>query len=126
MQDFKAYLSEMRICGYKAVDFYIHWVTQFYRFAHKCPGEAVTDQEKEAYLRHLSKNRESWQVDQAEKAIALYLFHEKRKEDNLSKTENKSSDQWKATVDGMRRMLRLMHRSYRTEQAYIGWVRRFY
>ena len=90
MQDFKAYLLSMHIVGPKAVDFYIHWVNQFFRFARKHPGDAVSEKEKEAYLRHLSKNRESWQVDQAEKAIVLYLFHEKRKADKPSKTDKKT------------------------------------
>ena len=58
----------------KAVDFYLHWVTQFYRFLNKQPGDTVTQQETDSYLKHLSKSRESWQVDQAAKAISLYQF----------------------------------------------------
>ena len=74
MQDFKAYLLSMHMAGPKAVDFYARWVTQFYRHIRKKSGDAVTDQEIEAYLKHLSKSRESWQVDQAAKAISLYQF----------------------------------------------------
>ena len=72
MQDFETYLLSMGIAAPKAVAFYIHWVTQFYRFTGKRPGAAVTQQEVEAYLHHLSKSRESWQVDQAAKAVSLY------------------------------------------------------
>jgi len=126
MQDFKSYLLSMRIAGPKAVDFYIHWVTQFYRYNRKRPGDAVTKQETETYLKHLSKSCESWQVDQAAKAITLYLFYEKRKTDGPAKIVSGSIDKWKSAVEDMRKMLRLMHRSYRTEKAYIGWVRRFY
>lgn len=43
MQDFKAYLLSMHIAGPKAVDFYIHWVNQFFRFARKHPGDAVSE-----------------------------------------------------------------------------------
>lgn len=71
MQDFKDYLLSMRIAGPKAVEFFIHWVAQCYRFTGKRPGDAVIPQEVEAYLHHLSKNRESWQVEQAAKAISL-------------------------------------------------------
>lgn len=60
MQNFKDYLLAMRIAGPKAVDFYIHWVTQCYRFTGKKPGAVVTQQEVESYLHHLAKGRESW------------------------------------------------------------------
>jgi len=72
MQDFKAYLLTKRIASSKAVDFYINWVTQCYRFHYKRPADTVTKQEIEAYLKHLSKSRESWQADQAAEAISLY------------------------------------------------------
>jgi len=126
MQDFKAYLLSMRIAGPKAVDFYIHWVTQLYRFHRKRLGDAITKQEIEVYLKHLSQSRESWQVDQAAEAISLYQFYQSR---NVAARfcRNLASDgQWKAIADDMHKVLRLMHRSLRTEQAYIGWVRRFY
>ena len=126
MQNFKAYLLSMRITGPKAVDFYIHWVTQFFRFHRKQPADAVSKPEIEAYLKHLSKSRESWQVDQAAKAISLYQFHERRNATRSTRLRSARNDQWRSVVNDMRRMLRLMHRSYRTEKAYIGWVRRFY
>jgi site-specific recombinase XerD len=80
MQNFKSYLLAMHIAGPKAVDFYLHWVTRFYRFLNKQPEDTVTQQEMDSYLKHLSKSRESWQVDQAAKAISLYQFFNNRKE----------------------------------------------
>lgn len=126
MQHFKSYLLSMHITGPKAVDFYLHWVTRFYRFLNKQPGDAVTQQEMESYLKHLSKSRESWQVDQAAKAISLYQFFINRKEVGNGEKTIDSRDQWKKAADDMRKMLRLMHRSNRTEKTYLGWVRRFY
>ncbi len=126
MQNFKSYLLAMHIAGPKAVDFYLHWVTRFYRFLNKQPGDTVTQQEMESYLKHLSKSRESWQVDQAAKAISLYQFFNNRKEvGNGCKTID-NRDQWKIAADDMHKMLRLMHRSYHTERAYLSWLRRFY
>ena len=120
MQYFKTHLLSMRITDRKAVDFYIHWVTQCYRFHHKRPADAVSKQEIEAYLKHLSKSRESWQVDQAAEAISLYQFYQGR---NVTAgfCRNLASDsQWRAVADDMHKVLRLMHRSLRTEQAYNG------
>ncbi len=126
MQAFKTYLLVRRITTPKAVDFYLHWVRQLYRFSQKDIGEALTGEEIDAYLKHLSKRHETWQVDQAAQAIKLYRFFEKRKETQHNQATLGTDAQWKAVADDMRNMLRLMHRSLRTENAYIGWVRRFY
>jgi integron integrase len=126
MQNFKSYLLAMHIAGPKAVDYYLHWVTRFYRFLNKQPGDTITQQEIDAYLKHLAKSRESWQVDQAAKAISLYQFFNNRKEVGNGDKTIDSRDQWKKAADDMHKILRLMHRSYRTEKAYLGWVRRFY
>lgn len=126
MQAFKAYLLSRQIAGPKAVDFYIHWVAQFYRYNRKKPGDAVTREETEAYLKFLSQSRESWQVDQAAKAISLYQFYHGRNAADSSPNSLESESQWKAIAEDMHKMLRLMHRSLHTEKAYIGWVRRFY
>lgn len=126
MQDFKDYLLTMRIAGPKAVDFFIHWVAQCYRFSGKRPEDAVSPQEVEAYLHHLSKNRESWQVEQAAKAISLYQFHINRKTRQTVGKSLSVDRQWKAAADDMHKMLRLMHRSYHTERAYLSWLKRLY
>jgi site-specific recombinase XerD len=36
----------------------------------------------------------------------------------------KENAQWEAVAEEMRKMLRLKHRSFRTEKAYLGWVNR--
>jgi len=126
MQNFKSYLLAMHIAGPKAVDFYLHWVTRFYRFLNKQPGDTVSQQEMDSYLKHLSKSRESWQVNQAAKAISLYQFFNNRKEGGNGDKTIDSRDQWKIAADDMHKMLRLMHRSYHTERAYLRWLRWFY
>ncbi len=126
MQEFKAYLLARRLTTPKAVDFYLHWVHQLYRFSRKEVGEDVAKQDIEDYLKHLSKKNEAWQVVQAAQAIKLYQFFEKRNKTAATINILGSDAQWKAVADDMRNMLRLMHRSHRTERAYIGWVRRFY
>lgn len=126
MQDFKSYLLSRRIAGPKAVDFYIHWVTQFYRFNQIEPGDAVSKPEVEAYLKHLSKHKETWQVDQAAKAISLFEFYKNKEAVTSAGKPLDCKSEWRTVADDMRKMLRLMHRSHRTEKTYLGWVRRFY
>lgn len=126
MQAFKAYLLAKRITNPKTVDFYLHWVRQCYRF-NQMEFRGVASQEQvEAFLKHLSKKHETWQVEQAAKAIKLYQFFEKRQTTAVLRNTLGNDAQWKAAADDMRNMLRLMHRSHRTEKTYLGWVRRFY
>ena len=126
MQAFKTYLLARRKTTPQAVDFYLHWVRQLYRFSHKSLGAALTGEEIDAYLKHLAQRHESWQVDQAAQAIKLYQFFETRKETSHTQAALGTDGQWRAVADDMRNMLRLKHRSLRTENAYLGWVRRFY
>lgn len=126
MQDFKSYLLSKRVAGAQAVEFYLHWVRQFYHFNSMQPGDPVTKPQVEAYLKHLSKTKETWQVEQAAKAISLYRFYQNRKATTMGGQPLDFKAQWKSVADDMRNMLRLMHRSYHTERTYLGWVRRFY
>ncbi len=126
MQAFKTYLLARRMASPKAVDFYLHWVRQLHRYSHKSVGDFLSRQEIESYLKHLSKKHEQWQVDQAAQAIKLYQFFVTRNETASARRTLGTDDQWRAVADDMRNMLRLMHRSHRTENAYLGWVRRFY
>ena len=126
MQEFKAYLLAMRMTTPKAVDFYLHWVRQLYQFSKKKIGEVVSRQDIDAYLKHLTKKHEKWQVDQASQAIKLYQFFENRKESATDLNTLGTASQWKAVADDMRDMLRLKHRSLHTERIYLVWVRQFY
>lgn len=126
MQAFKAYLLARRMATPKAVDFYLHWVRQLYRFRRKDLGEAIAGEEIDAYLKHLAHRHESWQVDRAAQAIKLYRFFEKQRETPHTHASPGADGQWKAVVDDMRNMLRLKHRSVHTVRVYLGWVRRFY
>ena len=125
MQAFKAYLLSIRVTTPKGVDFYLHWVRQFYRFSGMDIGQPASRDQIEAYLRHLSKKHETWQVEQAATAIKLYQFFEKRQARTTVGNTLGSDAQWKAAADDMRNMLRLMHRSQRTETDCLGGIRRF-
>ncbi len=104
----------------------MHWVTRCHAYLRKNPGKALAKQEIEGFLHDLSKNHEEWQVNQAAEAIKLYRFYEKLKKTGHGRKTIESKAQWKAATDDMTKMLRLRHRSLRTEQAYLGWIRRFY
>ena len=126
MEQFKSYLLSKNLTDEKKVGFYLSWVTRFNEFCNKKPEDSITEEEIERYLKHLSKSREEWQVRQASEAINLYQFFKNRKNTEHSKAGLEESAQWKSVAEEMHKILRLLHRSYRTEQAYIGWVRQLY
>jgi len=126
MEQFKSYLISSKLADEKKAGFYVSWVTSFYRYCNRSLDDSITTEDIERYLKRLSKNREDWQVKQASEAIKLFLFFKDRGKALQGKETLESSDQWKSAAEEMKKILGLMHRSYRTEQAYIGWVRQFY
>jgi hypothetical protein len=82
MDDFKAYILSSRIANEKSVEFYVHWVTGFYRYCSKDPGDPVTQEVIDEYLAYLAKRKEDWQVRQASDAIQLFLFFKKGRSEN--------------------------------------------
>ena len=126
MEQFKSYLITSKLTDEKGAGFYLSWVNHFYKFCNKNPKDSVTQEEIERFLKYLSRNREDWQVKQASEAIQLYQYYKERKKTENIKESLELNAQWKLIAESMHKILRLMHRSYRTEQAYIGWVRQFY
>ena len=126
MEKLKSYLLSRRIASEKNHVFYLNWVAQFYGFCSKHPEDTVRQAEVERYLAFLSKRKEDWQVRQASDAIQVYLFYLKKGLKDPAAKNIKSHDAWVNLAEELQKALRLRHRSFRTEQAYLGWLRRFY
>jgi integron integrase len=126
MEQFKSYLLSKHLTDEKRAGFYISWVTRFHDFCKKKPEDPVTSEEMERYFKLLSRNREDWQVKQAAEAVHLYQFYKDQKKVVQGAETLAVNTQWKLVAEEMQKLLRLMHRSYRTEKTYIGWVRQFY
>jgi len=126
VEQFRTYLLSRRVTDEKRTEFYLYWLTRFHAFCKKQPTDPIITEDIERYLKHLSHSREGWQVKQASEAIQLFLFYKNQKKINHGMTNLEIGAQWKAVAEEMRKLLRLKHLSIRTEQAYIGWVRKFY
>ena len=126
MDQFRSYLISTALTDEKKAGFYVSWVSSLYVYYKKRPSDTVTAEEIDRYLKHLSRSREDWQVNQASEAINLYQYFKERGNKTLIKESMGVHTQWKAVGKEMQKVLRLMHRSYRTEKAYINWVHRFY
>jgi integron integrase len=109
------------------ISFYLRWVTQLLSFCNKTPDLPFDSDEVHAFLDSLGHRYEDWQVNQAKKAIELFRFLQSNTNTrNLGASSNAFSEAWKKAADDLVKRLRLKQRSYRTEQAYLGWLRDFY
>jgi hypothetical protein len=125
VERFRSYLSSKQIIPEKKLDYYLSWVIQFYDFCDKPLYNEVSADEIDAFLKHLARSREEWQVNQASEAIQLFIYFNRREYQGQAKADLDSNTQWKAVAQDMVRMLRLKHRSLSTEKSYIGWLRSF-
>ena len=127
MEGFKAFLLSRQVMNDKTAGFYLYWVTRFFGHCRKRPEDDVAEEDVDRYLKHLSRRHEDWQVKQAAEAVQLYRFYRNRERIGGGAPRNlNASAQWRAVAEDMHSMMRLKHRSPRTEKAYLSWVRRFY
>ncbi len=124
LDSYKLYLQEEVQIDEKYIPYYIKWVGDCISFLKKERGKRITNEEKHSFLEHLSERYEDWQIKQADYALKLYnhFLLKQKKEPNADK---KQKSEWDRVEAKTRKTLRLKHLSYRTEQTYIGWVKRF-
>jgi integron integrase len=126
MDQFLLYLQNKQIIKPSQRSFFIKWVTDLHRTCNKEPGQHISQAEIDAYLSKLVKKYQDWQVDQAKDAIRLYLYYLNRNEKIQTPQKASVNGMWTQAVNRMVDVMRLKHRSYRTEQTYVSWMRQFY
>ncbi len=127
LDEYRNYLKIKADIPEKQIPFFLGWVTRFFVFCNKTPGELFSAVEVQNFLKDLGQRHNDWQVKQAQKAIELYRYLQNRH--NFSKMKDRpelTSGVWKEAADDMVKRLRLKQRSYRTEQTYLRWLRDFY
>ena len=80
------------------------------------------------FLALLAKTKEDWQVSQAREALRLYHFYlaQATNASDVNCSESDAASAWKGIAQQMQEALRLRHRSIRTENSYMTWLRSFY
>ena len=107
------------------VPYCVSWVSRFFAYHSKKPGDAVDQKEIDIFTHNLSKTYEEWQVNQAREAIRLYLFFSSKAPQKHSHGKEDSKEKWDQANDEMLKALRLRHRSLSTEKTYLYWIRMF-
>jgi len=125
LQPFQAYLTTTAHIKVNYIPYYLKWVSDCYAFL-DCPiGQAIGADQKQQFLKHISKRHEEWQVKQADYALRLYGYFLSRTREESSIDSSTAEEGRKRLEEDARRALRLRHRSYNTEKTYLAWLRHF-
>ncbi len=120
MEEYRKFLEKSGQVKINSIPYFIGWVRKCYSFLGKKFDQKVTNDEKNRFLKFLSRNHENWQVNQANLAVKFYNFFLSARE--KSKDMEITSEKWKRLYESTLKALRLRHRSYRTEKTYLGWL----
>jgi integron integrase len=125
LDQFRYYLIRTVHTKEKYIPYYIKWISDAYEFLKKNAVHALNAQERQEFLKHLSRDHEDWQVNQADYALRLYQYFLSREIQQVRGESGSVSESWRIVEEKTRDALRLRHRSYNTEKTYITWLRHF-
>ncbi len=124
MEDFRSCLLSKRILSENKLVYYLVWINQFYAFCDKIPGDDVSAEEIDGFVKHLMISREDWQVKQAKEAIQLFIYYTRRKSQTEGKADLQSDTLWRGVAKDMITVLRLKHRALSTTMIYTHVARK--
>ena len=130
---FADHLLRNRLTDEKRGRFMVNWVRRF--LAYPPPMHGATEEDcLQAYLHVLeTEQHKDWQVDQARMAVTAWFAWRRGQTTGpapvpaakLSLAADATVDPGQA-LDALAQTMRVRHYSYRTEQTYLDWVRRFF
>lgn len=122
-----AFLGACRNVRPDTVGFHLQWIAMALDHAGKRPGVALNEAERKAFATRLACDHPEWQVRQARDAVALYQLY-LRDGDSRDAKQGLTADEqaWREVGATLKTRIRRQNKSYRTEQTYLGWIRRFY
>ena len=125
---YQQFLENKNLVAGKKLSYYLHWVSSFITYCREKECSPAEDSRIAPFLALLAKTREDWQVNQAREALRLYHFYlaQAEKANGATSLETDAASAWQAIAQQMREALRLRHRSIRTENSYMTWLRSLY
>lgn len=114
LADFRQFLGSSGIQDAKAI-WYAKWVE---RILDAVKGQIPNDDKINSFLRSLEGKSQDWQIRQASQAWSWYLSWPRH-------VRVHSVVSSLSPIELVREQIRLLHYSYRTEQTYLDWIRRF-
>lgn len=129
LQEFGEYLLRANLVRPESARYCVAWVRRF--LVRPASAEPPADQVRR-FCEDLERaGRAEWQVRQAEQALRIYFVNFRRRTDWAraaaagAHAAPKAANEAPALLERLRQRLRTRHYSYRTEQSYADWARRF-
>lgn len=128
LRGYQQFIEGKNLVAGKKLPFYIHWVSSFITYCRQLECSPAEDSRIAPFLTLLAKTKEDWQVSQAREALRLYHFYlaKATNASDVNCSETDAASAWKGVAQQMQEALRLRHRSIRTENSYMTWLRSFY
>lgn len=123
--NFKDHIIQKSLVKDKYVPFYLKWISDCYSFFNEPDSRILNLEQRNQFLKYLSKTHEDWQVKQADNALRLYIYFLSSLQKNTPGNSPIIENEWNLLETKARNVLRLKHRSYSTEKTYISWLRTF-
>jgi len=131
LSEYGEFLLQKQLVPPKRAKFYVNWVRRFFNEASNSPGLSIEDRIA-GFIEILRKgSSEEWQIEQAQTAIRMYLVNflnqtDWRPQNPRVVINSKGQVDRTAALTSMGEVLRTRHYSYRTEETYRDWIRRFF
>ncbi len=130
LSQFGDHLLRRKLTDERHGRFYVLWVRKFLGMAPAIP-HATPDESLSLYLDALERDGvEDWQREQARKAVTAWLtWRDTAARESLEPKAERAPDgsvDPGAVLNSVAQTLRVRHYSYRTEQTYQDWIRRFF
>jgi integron integrase len=133
-QEVGQYLRKRNLVDERHLPYYIRWLQRFFTGPGGDPSLVLEDG-KRLFVERLEREAvPEWQVGQAARAVELYQKHYLRfrqEQGGEAPAGNGSADpsgrpgDLATAVNEVRRLIRLRHYAYRTEQTYLGWLSQY-
>ena len=118
----KLFIEEKFKVSSHKIRFYIYWIRMFNNYAAKLES---TDNIPDKFINSLNSKYPKWQIEQAEKAVTIFLSFIRKNDSANSKIRIKDNTNWKNIIFNMKEEIRLQNKSLQTEKSYIYWAKKF-
>jgi integron integrase len=118
----KIFIAEnFRVSSHK-IPYYFRWIGKYSELADKT---GLSENARDKFLKDLCTRYPLWQVEQADKAIAIYLSFMRKNDEFNMKSLKLDNSVWRNVILNMKEEMKLQNKALKTERSYIYWAKKF-
>jgi integron integrase len=129
LPEFQQFLLARKLVPEKYISFYAHWANRYLNFIDNIEHDSTTNKDllAQTFIEDLRKKDSiaDWQIRQAESAVKLYRTHYLPSTDQTVAMQKPLYSGDAEVLKAVEQAIRVKHYSYRTEQTYLDWIKRF-